>query len=96
MSLQVVFVLNADDSGRIQTPVPGTPEGPPLTRSIDWVLLDGMAVRQKREIREKERDKGMRPDSCYSCLVLYCCAVMACHDPVCAAIFVAGWLWEDV
>lgn len=40
--LQVVFVLNADDSGRIQTPVPGTPEGPPLTRSIDWVLLDGM------------------------------------------------------
>jgi hypothetical protein len=42
--LQVVFVLNADDSGHIQTPVPGTPGGPDLKRTIDWVLVDGMMV----------------------------------------------------
>lgn len=40
--LQVVFVLNADDSGQIQTPVPGMPGGPELGRSIDWLLVDGM------------------------------------------------------
>lgn len=44
-ALQVVFVLNADDSGQIQTPVPGMPGGPELGRSIDWVLVDGMTVR---------------------------------------------------
>lgn len=43
--LQIVFVLNADDSGHIKTPVPGTPGGPDLQRSIDWVLVDGMTVR---------------------------------------------------
>lgn len=40
----MVFVLNADDSGHIQTPVPGSPGGPQLQRSIDWVLVDGMTV----------------------------------------------------
>lgn len=44
-ALQVVFVLNADDSGQIQTPVPGMPGGPELGRSIDWLLVDGMTVR---------------------------------------------------
>jgi hypothetical protein len=42
--LQVVYVLNADDSGVIKTAVPGTTGGPELQRSIDWVLLDGMTV----------------------------------------------------
>jgi hypothetical protein len=43
---QVVFVLNADDSGCIKTPIPGTPGGPVLQRSIDWLLVDGMQVRK--------------------------------------------------
>jgi hypothetical protein len=42
---QVVYVLNADDSGAIKTAIPGNPGGPELQRSIDWVLLDGMTVR---------------------------------------------------
>jgi hypothetical protein len=44
--LQVVFVLNADDSGHIQTPVPGTRGGPDLQRGIEWLLVDGMTVSQ--------------------------------------------------
>ncbi|KAF8069502.1 ALG5 [Scenedesmus sp. PABB004] len=40
--LQVVYVLQADDAGRIVTPLPGADGGPPLRRSIEWVLVDGM------------------------------------------------------
>ncbi len=42
---QVVYVLQADDSGSIVTPLPGAPGGPPLSRTVDWLLVDGMTVR---------------------------------------------------
>jgi hypothetical protein len=54
---QVVFVLQANDSGHIVTPLPGSSSNssssssqeqggvPELQRPIDWLLVDGMQVR---------------------------------------------------
>lgn len=42
--VQVVYVLQADDSGQIVTPIPGAAGGPAQQRSIEWILVDGMTV----------------------------------------------------
>ncbi len=43
--MQVVYVMHADPTGVAQTPAPAElarASGTPLSRPVDWVLMDGL------------------------------------------------------